>query len=219
MKGVAGGGGTCNTAPGSSDDACPGHSQRLRQRQSGEFRVPFRLGESVSGRCEFGLSSRLLCTGPKLTLHQRPHGVGKSLQTFDIRLSGLERCVRGQYAEIRVGGSARDVELRHSALSLCESGLGPRQIYGRATPPKINGFPREQQATGAAPDAVNVSVGSTGPETAGITDCGSSNPKTLLRVPRFTCHKKSSRGKYAVRATLTSAEAAAEPARASRIAG
>ena len=39
--------------------------------------------------------------------------------------------------------------------------------------------------------------GSTGPEIAGMTDCGSTWPKMLLAVPRFDCQSASSRGQIA----------------------
>ena len=47
--------------------------------------------------------------------------------------------------------------------------------------------------------------GRTGPDIAGITDCGRTWPKMLLAVPRFDCHRESSRGRYADFATLTPA--------------
>ena len=48
----------------------------------------------------------------------------------------------------------------------------------------------------ALPQAVpRLLVPSTGPEIEGITDCGSSMPKTLLRVARLTCASASMRGR------------------------
>ena len=61
--------------------------------------------------------------------------------------------------------------------------------------------------------------GSTGPDIEGITDCGRTCPKMLLAVARLDCHSESSRGRYADRATATSAADAFTRSSAARTAG
>ena len=63
--------------------------------------------------------------------------------------------------------------------------------------PKSNGS-QENSAPAALPQTLCPEAdGSTGPDIAGITDCGRTCPKMLLAVARFDCHSESSRGRYA----------------------
>ena len=75
--------------------------------------------------------------------------------------------------------------------------------------PKSNGSHDTSTPTALPHTFVISLVPSTGPEIDGITDCGSSSPNTLLRVARFNCPSPSNRGRYAVRARLIPAAAAA----------
>src|SRR5262249_21097241 len=74
--------------------------------------------------------------------------------------------------------------------------------------PKSNGSQETRVPTAVPQTLFSEFVPSTGPVIEGIVDCGKSCPKTLLCVARLTWPKKSTRGRYVVRARLIPAAAA-----------
>jgi hypothetical protein len=61
--------------------------------------------------------------------------------------------------------------------------------------PKSTGSQETSVPTAEPQTLLSELVPSTGPDIDGMTDWGSSNPKTLLWVARFNCPAKSARGK------------------------
>ena len=102
---------------------------------------------------------------------------------------------------------ARDTPRNAAPTALCTSSrVSASPARARATAasaaatvawrrPKSNGS-HENSAPAALPQTLSADADdSTGPDIAGITDCGSTWPKMLLAVARFDCHSESSRGR------------------------
>ena len=188
-----------------------GQSGRVRRsferRPDGFWRQPVPLLFATARRLHATGSARV----PAPTSRKYP-----AARRWRPRIERRVSCKTPRYASAAAPAMSSSVAVR------CAS-AAPDSARARSTParrlPKSTTSHESSMPPALPHTPSSDSVSSTGPEIGGSTGCGSSSPKTLFRVARFVCHKKSRRGRYAVRATATSANAAAEPALASRIAG
>ena len=108
----------------------------------------------IPGHRQFGFGARLIRTGPKLVLHQRADVVREHLQPSDIGADRANGFVCRQHGQVGVRSSRRHIELGQGRLILRERGLRACDVDTGLPEAEVDGFPRQQHARRAAPDAV-----------------------------------------------------------------
>jgi hypothetical protein len=130
-------------------------------------------------------------------------GTREDVTALDVGFRSRDRLLSAHGAKKRHTDCILDIEPRHVLLRSGARDPSFGFVHERVAKAKIERFPREQPADGAAPDTPGGGCRRQhGPEIEGITDCGRSCPTTLLAVARLVCHSESNRGRYAALATV-----------------
>ena len=120
---------------------------------------------------------------------------GEDVAPIEIGLDGGHGAFGGDHVEKRRCDGRLDVEPRERFACARLHHRRLRARHGRFSQAEIEGLPRKERAGRASPDALPEVDGSTGPDIAGITDCGRTWPKMLFAVARLDCHIESSLGR------------------------
>ena len=154
-----------------------------------------RLNQACLRGSPLGVAARRFSARPQLIVDQR---MDRPRQTSRRSRSAWRavtvRCASDDAQRMRRPPSParRDASrLRRRARASGRLRCGDRRL----SKTEVHQLPGEQRADRAAPHAAARRLGSTGPDSDGMTDCGRTWPKMLLAVARFDCHSESRRGR------------------------
>jgi hypothetical protein len=109
------------------------------------------LNELGSSRGQFGVRSRLICSGPKLRIDLRHDGLGYGLGAIDTSLRGADGLLRSNDSEVSISRRNGYLELRsfQRGLGLCASGIGDCDASASKT--EVERLPRNEPSNSGSP--------------------------------------------------------------------
>jgi hypothetical protein len=148
-----------------------------------------------SRRGALGIGPRGVGARPELVVDQRVNHAPEDVTAVDVGLRRCDGTLSGQRVEKRGADGALHVEARERLAR-------PRPVSAASAPPMLarrrpkSTTSHESSAPDALPHTLSAEVdASTGPDIAGMTDCGSTWPKMLFAVARLDCQIASSLGR------------------------